>query len=223
MVLAFLSDVHSNIHALDAVLADLDKRGGADGIYVLGDIVGYNAFPNEVIQRLRERNVTAIMGNHDAAATGAIDVSEFNDNAAAGVRYSQKKLLPPNFDWLRGLPAFRRWNGVLAMFHGSPRGALWEYVFPTASDKTIEEFAIEPTVVLGHTHYPMVRRTSRGILFNPGSVGQPRDGDPRASYAILDGSQVTHHRVAYDIDSAARGVLEAGLPPALAQRLFSGT
>lgn len=228
MRVAFVSDVHANIHALEAVFEHAIAEGAAR-VFCLGDIVGYNAFPNECIARLRKGDATAVQGNHDWAATEG-DAEGFNPFAVAGVDYSRRTLSPEHRRWLVDLPreVHLEVEGVsLGLYHGSPRDPLYEYVFPSADSRVLRELAKaagQPRVVaLGHTHLPM--RLDQGATFlNPGSVGQPRDGDPRASYALLDtrSMDTMFHRVPYDVEAAARAVREAGLPEFLWQRLLRG-
>ena len=230
--LAFVSDVHSNIHALEAVL-DHARGEGAEQVLCAGDIVGYNARPNECIALLRKQNVSAVMGNHDWAATDG-ETEGFNPYAVAGVEHSRRALSEENKRWLLGLPRgldVEMGGARVAVFHGSPRDPLFEYVFPTVDGKVLKELAKaagNPQVVaLGHTHLPMrlSAKADKGPLFvNPGSVGQPRDGDPRSSYLLLDTQRLTtaFHRVPYDVEAAAADVRAAGLPEFLWQRLLKG-
>lgn len=228
MRLGFVSDIHSNIHALDAVFEHAAGQG-ADRVFCLGDIVGYNAHPNECVARLRKDEAMAVMGNHDWAATDG-DAEGFNPFAVAGVEFSRRALTEDNKRWLLGLPREARIevdSVSLGLYHGSPRDPLYEYVFPSADSKVLRELvkvAGQPRVVaLGHTHLPM--RLDQGATFlNPGSVGQPRDGDPRASYALLDTRTMDteFHRIPYDVEGAARDVRDAGLPEFLWQRLLRG-
>ena len=225
---ALLSDIHSNLDALTAVLEDMATQG-ADEVFALGDLIGYNAQPNEVLRLLRERKVQCIQGNHDRAVlTG--HPAGFNPYATAGVDYTRKVLQPQHRTWLAELPEMRApgASGVTAMLvHGSPRDPLSEYIFPGSPAWLFEELAEaagSPSIVaMGHTHVPM--RVDQGTLFvNPGSVGQPRDGDARASYCVLDTTRRTteFHRVPYDVESAAAKVRDAGLPDVLWQRLLRG-
>jgi putative phosphoesterase len=226
--LALLSDVHSNIHALQAVLEDVESQG-ADRLASLGDMVGYNAHPNHCVEALRKADAIAVLGNHDWASTTG-QPEGFNAYAVAGVEYSRRKLSEENKAWLQALPERRveRWGPVsVCMAHGSPRAPLTEYLFPSTDARELRDQAKaagKPSVIaLGHTHWPM--RIEAGSLFlNPGSVGQPRDGDSRASYCILDTASLStdFRRVAYDVEAAARDVREAGLPDVLAERLFVG-
>src|SRR5881398_122239 len=200
MRLAVLADVHSNLPALQAVLADVD-RIGPDGIWVAGDHVGYNPWPNEVLEILRERHVRA-------------------------VRWTRIHLTPAGVGYLKDLEDRTRGSmpeGLVAMYHGSPRNDD-EYVFPWAADESIVRAAGAPFVILGHTHLPMVNRFRSGLVVNPGSVGQPRDGNPRAAWGVLDLTQRSFEvrRVGYDIDAVASEIRKAGLPSELADRLYGG-
>jgi len=226
--IAVISDVHSNLEALEAVL----KRVEGMDLYCLGDMVGYGANPNEVLGRLRERKAVSVVGNHDYAVLNR-GTSMFNPRAAAAVLWTADHLTERNREYLRALPREARFElgGVTAyLTHGSPDDSLWEYVDPTTHSLLFGHYLRELRVGLlglGHTHVPYVWQEEEGTVFNPGSVGQPRDGDPRASYAILtlvDGrAEVENYRVEYDYANAAKKIREAGLPDALAMRLFTGT
>jgi putative phosphoesterase len=224
MRLAVLADVHSSLPALEAVLADVD-RVAPEGIWVAGDLVGYNPWPNEVLEILKTRRVRAIRGNHDRAAIGG-ESFRFNELAAEGIRWTRIHLAPAGVGYLKELDDRLRWTmpeGIIAMYHGSPRDDD-EYVFPEMADESILRLAGAPFVILGHTHLPMVRRFRTGLLMNPGSVGQPRDGDPRAAWGLLDLGRRTFdvRRVAYDIEAVATEIRRAGLPYELADRLYGG-
>ncbi len=225
--LAFVSDVHSNLEALEAVLENI----GETETYCLGDIVGYGASPNEVIGLLRKRGVTCTLGNHDYAVLSR-KASEFNARAMRAVTWTIGSLSEESRGFLAGLPTSRTvsFGGTrVYMTHGSPDDNLWEYVFPvTHSD--LFGFYLEKlgarVIALGHTHVPFTWAGREGTVFNPGSVGQPRTGDRRASYALLKtsaaGIKVEHRSVEYDVEAAARKIISAGLPESLARRLFTG-
>ncbi len=224
MRLALLADIHANLPALEAVLRDVDILG-ADQIWVAGDLVGYNPWPNEVIAVAKERRVRAIRGNHDRAAlTG--DTTWFNELAAAAIRWTRIVLSPASVGYLTSLDDRVRVphpHGMIAMYHGSPRNDD-EYVMPWAADEALMRMAGAPFVVLGHTHVPMAFSSRYGILVNPGSVGQPRDQDPRAAWALLDTAKgtVLQRRVPYDLDAVVQQIHKAGLPAELADRLRWG-
>src|SRR5467141_869118 len=224
MRLAVLSDVHSNLPALEAVLADVDMIA-PEGMWVAGDLVGYNPWPNEVLELLQRRRVRAIRGNHDRAVLGA-EAFAFNELAAAAVRWTRIHLAPAGVSYIKDLEDRTLGTmpeGLVAMYHGSPRNDD-EYVFPWAADESIVRAAGAPYVILGHTHLPMVNRFRSGLLVNPGSVGQPRDGNPRAAWGVLDLTQHSFEvrRVGYDIDAVASEIRKAGLPTELADRLYDG-
>src|SRR3989440_3115761 len=224
MHLAVLSDVHANLPALEAVLADVDRLSPA-GIWVAGDLVGYNPWPNEVLQILRDRHAKAIRGNHDRAALSG-DMGRFNELAAAAVRWTRIQLTPGSVTYLKELEDRTRATmpeGAVAMYHGSPRDDD-EYVYPWAADEAVVQKAGAPFVILGHTHLPMALSFRSGVLVNPGSVGQPRDSDPRAAWGLLDLTRRTFaiRRVPYDIDAVATAIKRNGLPTELADRLYTG-
>ena len=226
--LAVISDVHANLEALEAVLK---KTSGRD-ILCLGDLVDYGANPNEVVEIVRNRGVRTIMGNHDWAAVNG-DTSLFNPRAAMSSIWTQRHLRRQNLEFIRTLaPELRDpIEGAKAYFtHGSPDDRLWEYADPRTHADLFGHYLTKlgvRIIGLGHTHVPYVWRDKGKIVFNPGSVGQPRDGDPRASFAVIsiEGQEVTVElrRVEYDVQMAASKILDAGLPAPHASRLFSGT
>lgn len=239
MRIAVLSDVHSNLVALDAVLA---HAGAIDACWHLGDIVGYGPDPDGVVARLAGIGALGVRGNHDAAAIGGDEIEHFNPDARAAMEWTRGAISDETRDWLTGLPE-RRTMGDLTLVHGSPRDPIWEYL-TTASIARASFAALTTTHGLnGHTHVPVAfvldadrvvplrprdgeRLTFAGlrVLLNPGSVGQPRDGDPAASYLILDPDLevATWHRVPYDIGAVQAAMREAGLPRRLAERLALG-
>ena len=229
MRIAVISDIHSNLEAFQAVIADFPKH---DHLLFLGDLVGYGPQPNEVIEQLRQlQPAIVLMGNHDyAVSTG--DVSGFSAHAEIGVMWTRGQIELENRNYLssRTSSATIELDKIRsALFHGSPRDSLNEYIFPGISARSARELiqrARAPLVLLGHTHMPMSYSFNGEMLANPGSVGQPRDGDPRAAYAILtiaEGeSSFEVRRVTYDIGSVAKKIIEAGLPKFLADRLYAG-
>ncbi len=239
MRVAVLSDIHSNIVALDAVLSD---AGDVDAIWHLGDVVGYGPHPDAVVARLDERDATGVRGNHDAAAVGGPEIDWFNPEARAAAEWTRDTLSDATRAWLTALPERRIVDDVL-LVHGSPRDPLREYVTDRASAE--DNLAVQETqhALHGHTHVPAawsagpdrvaliqpgpddaIELGAYRTLINPGSVGQPRDGDARASYLVLDRElgRVTWHRVAYDIGRVQADMRAAGLPERLAARLSHG-
>jgi len=226
--LAIISDVHANLEAFEAVLAETQ---GNDMI-CLGDLVDYGSNPNEVIELVRQRGIRTVMGNHDWAAVSG-DTSQFNARAAMSSVWTRANLTSQNLQFIQTLvPEIRSpFEMSWAYFtHGSPDDRLWEYVDPRTHSDLFAHYLAKlgvRVIGLGHTHVPYVWKEEGGVVFNPGSVGQPRDGNPRASFAVLsvDGYEVSVeiHRVEYDIERAASKIREAGLPDSHAARLFSGT
>ena len=239
MRLADLSDIHSNLTALEAVLADLPA---VDGIWCLGDTIGYGPEPNEVISRLIEVGAAAVLGNHDGAAIGSVDISWFNPDAAAAIRWTAEVLTDASRGFLSGL-AETRVDGDLTAVHGSPRDPIWEYIVsPGVAAANLAAFGTR-WCLFGHTHLPVIYAQTRGDMLavsarrggpqalpasrgfvNPGSVGQPRDGNPDASYVVLDLDAETaeFRRVAYDIRQTQHKMEAAGLPGWLIERLAEG-
>jgi predicted phosphodiesterase len=239
MRVAVLSDIHSNLVALDAVIATFDS---IDAVWHLGDVVGYGPDPDGVVGRLKEVGATGVRGNHDAAAIGGDEIDWFNPDAKTAMEWTRRNLSTATLAWLRGLTP-RRSEGDVLLVHGSPRDPTWEYItsVPVARANLAE--TAERYGVFGHTHVPMVYAERDGrieaispgdgsifrlgdgrALINPGSVGQPRDGNPLASYAVLDteAERCTWHRVAYRIDEVRAAMAEVGLPARLAERLRFG-
>lgn len=229
MRIIVLSDIHANLAALERVLADLPSY---DELYCLGDIVGYGPDPNEVIETLQTHRPTIVLaGNHDyAVVTG--NASGFVDYAVKAIQWTRSQLSKNNLDYLKALaPSARhKAQGIeIAMFHGSPRDPLNEYVFPGTQSsllKRLLELSKAELLLQGHTHVPMSFRDRDALLLNPGSIGQPRDGDTRASYIVLEmeRDKMAHkiRRVQYEIDRTAKSILENGLPSFLAERLSLG-
>ena len=237
---AIVSDVHGNLEALEAVLADLERRG-VERIVCLGDFVGYGASPNECIERLRPRIEAAVAGNHDLAACGRLKLRYFNPDAAQAAAWTDVQLTGENRDYLKALPFTVPWRGML-LVHASPSSPTsWHYVLsPLDAEVEMDAFE-EPVCVIGHSHVPGAFEWNRGrmrytreaeipltagsrYLVNAGSVGQPRDGDPRAAYLLVDEEEemLTHVRLEYDVPGAMRRIENAGLPSFLAERLQWG-
>jgi predicted phosphodiesterase len=241
MRVAVISDIHSNLPALQAVLAEVDGEG-PDQIWCLGDIVGYGPHPNECVNLARERAALSLCGNHDLAVLGAIDVSEFTGDAEAAARWTRGVLGEPEAGWLRELSPSAERPGV-ELYHGSPRDAVWDYVLSeqVALISILETTA--PVVLVGHSHVALAlawdgSELSGGVapegtevdlaagrwLLNPGSVGQPRDGDPRAAWLLIDdeAGRAAFRRVPYPIRETQAAIRERGLPDTLAARLAHG-
>ncbi len=229
MRVVVVSDIHANLASFEKVLADFPSY---DELYCLGDVVGYGPDPNQVVESLRTCNPTVVLaGNHDhAVVTG--QVAGFVGHAVKAIQWTRNELTKDNLAYLSDLnpSAHRKISGLtVAMFHGSPRDPLNEYVFPGTPSAVLKELLLLAgcnLLLQGHTHVPMAYKSGSSMLLNPGSVGQPRDGDPRASYLIIDvdGEKVTHKvkRVAYDIQKTSKRILEKGLPSFLAERLQVG-
>jgi diadenosine tetraphosphatase ApaH/serine/threonine PP2A family protein phosphatase len=250
MLVAILSDIHSNLRALDAVLGSI---GTVDAVWQLGDVVGYGPEPDAVVERLREIGAVGVKGNHDGAVCGDISTVDFNDAGREAVAWTRFRIAATTLEYLASLPETMRPHGEpggdatppadFTLVHGSPREPIWEYLTETFAARENLEYFKTPFCLVGHTHKPLVLRERRGHMqllvpgpesrlelgeqrafLNPGSVGQPRDGDPRASYLILDtaSGRATWQRVAYDVAATQAEMLAAGLPPYLARRLASG-
>ena len=247
MRLAILSDIHSNLPALEAVLDEIDATG-VDETWCLGDVVGYGAQPNECADLVQERCSICLVGNHDLAALDQLDISTFSPAAAAAVRWTRGAMSDGTITFLNGLePADE--SREVALYHASPRDPVWEYVL--WPDQAAECIRVQASRVsfIGHSHValffalpedgaqgqPDARGAQAGAgtslevgrgrwLINPGSVGQPRDGDARAAWLELDTEawRATFHRVAYDIDRAADAIVSTDLPEHLARRLYVG-
>ncbi|POG56992.1 metallophosphoesterase family protein [Haloferax marisrubri] len=218
MRLGVISDVHGNLPALDAVFESMPP---VDRLVCAGDVVGYNPWPEECVSELAERDVPTVSGNHDRAVTSGTGF-RFNSMAAAGVDYARDALSPASMEWLSGLPKTRTLaDGRVKLAHGHPNDPD-RYTYPDDFSPSLLDD--EDLLVLGHTHVQGHRIYDDGIVLNPGSVGQPRDGDPRAAYAVadLDAMEIETERVAYDIDRVAERVREVGLPERLASRLYEG-
>lgn len=220
MKVAVIADIHANFPALEKVLEDI--RGAP--IFCCGDLVGYNTFPNEVIDLIRTNNATSILGNHDRAVlTG--DTGWFNSEAIKAIEWTAGKLTTENRSFLEALPG--AYENEFYMAHGSPKNQLEGYIFSDDPDYVFSDFfnyTERDIIILGHTHIPFVKKIDGKLIFNPGSVGQPRDSDPRASYAILDTEkkEVKIKRVGYDIEKTSTAIMKAGLPKRLGIRLFRG-
>ena len=218
MEIGVISDVHGNTVALDAVFADMPA---VDALACAGDVVGYNPWHAECVAAVRERSIPTVSGNHDRAVASETRFA-FNSMAGAGVAHARETLTEDQIEWLRSLPTTRReFDGRVRIVHGHPENPdRYTYTGEFSPDLLGEE----DVLVLGHTHVQGHERFDEGVVMNPGSVGQPRDGDPRAAYAVLDLDDltVTEHRVEYDIDCVREAVAEADLPARIGDRLAEG-
>lgn len=213
-----ISDVHSNIFALREVMAQLEKEKVAE-IYCAGDIIGYNASANEVVWELRRRGVRCIRGNHDTSLFSMDEDEKMNVMAALSLKYTRQVLKRENASFLNSLPQELRGSDI-SVFHGSP----WdpdEYLYEEMIDESITKSCPSHLIILGHTHVPFVKRVGPAVVLNPGSVGQPRDGDPRASFAIV-GQEAEVRRISYDIEAQIEENRKAGLHSAVSERLRWG-
>jgi predicted phosphodiesterase len=232
-----VSDIHANLVALEAVLAEM---GPVDALWVCGDTVGYGPEPSPVLALLVGRKATIVAGNHDRAVATGEDLDLFNPPAAIAAKTHQRWLSAAERDMLAALPRTLETNSV-TLCHGSLRDPLWEYVTNPASAAASLALAKTPHCCAGHTHVPSLFRAGNSqqpgpvvydtpyplaprAFLNPGSVGQPRDGDPRAAYAVLDlvADTVTFHRSTYRVAQTQRRIRELGLPSIFADRLTFG-
>jgi diadenosine tetraphosphatase ApaH/serine/threonine PP2A family protein phosphatase len=239
---ALLSDVHGNLPAFEAVLEDT-RREGVDQRWCLGDLVGYGAQPDECVALAAAECDLCLVGNHDLVVIGRLDVSDFSANAATAAEWTREHIARDSVDYLAGLEPDDEAHPV-GMYHASPRDPVWEYVLSTSQAGACMD-AMTPRVgAIGHSHVALwFSRVDGGIvdgdlapggteldlsegswLVNPGGVGQPRDGDPRAAWMLLDLERWTAswRRIEYPVDEAARAIQAAGLPAALSDRLYVG-
>jgi len=242
MRIALVSDVHGNLPAFEAVLRDVDATSPGE-IWCLGDLVGYGAQPDGCVTLARERCDLCLAGNHDLVVTGEISIHDFSSSAAAAALWTRETIDRESLDFLRGLePADP--EREIALYHASPRDPVWEYVLSSWQADECMDLMDRRVGAVGHSHVALwFQRTAPGRvdgsqaeagterdlstggwLVNPGAVGQPRDGDPRAAWLLLDTETwaAEWRRVEYSIDEAAKAIEEAGLPRVLAERLYTG-
>jgi len=241
MRILVMSDIHANFPALEAVLSAAIT---VDAVWCLGDLVGYGPHPNECIERVASLpNLTCLTGNHDAAVTDSRNIDKFNDEAGHAIYWTRRNLTDANLEYLSKLAEMVETNWV-TLAHGSPRNPTWEYIIDPVTAMVNFAFFDTQIALVGHSHLPLafvvdktndkidrrllkagdvLKLDSRAIL-NPGSVGQPRDHDPRASFGILDPEAMTWelNRVEYDFKSTQAALKKAGLPAKLATRLGEG-
>jgi putative phosphoesterase len=230
MKIAVISDIHANIHALEAVWEDLWAQD-PDQVYCLGDLVGYGAHPNEVVEFIRARDLPTVMGNHDEGVGFDLEdcgcaytnskLKQLGDRSLA---WSRAHTAPENKRFLQTLPRQIRPSEPLLLVHGSPRRTN-EYLHEDHPQATFERIAKQARcriLVFGHTHLPYQKRVSETLFVNAGSVGRPKDGDPRASYAILDANRVELRRVGYDVKAAGQAIRDSDMPDFYAEELSRG-
>lgn len=230
MKLGIISDIHSNLPALEVVLEELRKEN-VEMLLCLGDVVGYGPFPDQTVQTIRDSDLEKICvkGNHDEKVLGGKTMN-FNPAALEAAEWTKENIAEESLEFLRKLDEYETFEADGKSFfltHGSPRDPLNEYVGEITRETILDQF-FEDTgadvILVGHTHVPFKRKTKRGLMVNPGSVGQPRDGDKRASYAIINAetTEVKHGRVPYNIDKVAEEIKQTDLPDSLAERLYRG-
>ena len=237
-----VSDVHSNLEAFESVIAGAEANGGFDQVWSLGDLVGYGPDPGACIELLRQYDHVGVAGNHDLASIGKLSVEAFNPHAAEANRWTGDQLTEDQVAYLGGL-SLRVEVEEFTVVHGSPRDPVWEYV--VSIEAAVASFLHFDThqCLVGHSHIPFIcRPAEKGaeflafpldtpiklgtdrLIINPGGLGQPRDGDPRASYAVYDSEPgtVIHYRAEYDIPKTQEKMVKHGLPKFLSERLSVG-
>ena len=242
MQVAIISDIHGNRHAFEAVLADVGGTS-ATAIWCLGDVVGYGADPNDCCRLARANTAVCLAGNHDLAVTGDLDLGEFSTGAALAARWTQEVIEDDHREWLKSLSPSGAAEGI-GLYHASPRDPVWEYVLSALLAELCLDAQEERVSLVGHSHVALAFERPEGQpatgaarregdtadlsagewIVNPGSVGQPRDGDPRAAWLLLDTGAWTAEwrRTEYDIAGAAASIRAARLPDSLAERLEYG-
>ena len=240
---AIIADIHANLAAFLAVLVDIERRGEVDEVWCLGDIVGYGPEPHQCIELLRQTNHVCVAGNHDLASIGKVETYEFNPDAVAAVQWTAKQLTPRDISYLEDLPMVME-KDDFTLVHGSPREPIWEYIMSISGAEQNFAYFKSKFCLVGHTHAPMVFSYGKDgsctfsqfspnkefvlgenrLIINPGAVGQPRDGDPRASYAIYDSKteKIGLYRVPYDVGATQARMVEESLPMRLVARLSHG-
>jgi predicted phosphodiesterase len=242
MRVAIVSDVHGNRHAFEAVL-DAVEASGAEELWCLGDLVGYGAEPDACVELARRHAAICLVGNHDLAVRGEIPFEQFTRGAELAARWTQEVIDPASLAYLADLEP-QRLDEPIGLFHASPRDPVWEYVLSPLQAELCLDAARHRVTCIGHSHIALAFSRRDGVpatgetrpqgteldvsagdwLLNPGSVGQPRDGDPRAAWLLLDldGWTATYERTEYDVAGAASAIRAARLPDSLAERLAHG-
>jgi predicted phosphodiesterase len=238
---AIIADIHSNLAAFEAVLHDIERKGGVDELWCLGDIVGYGPDPHRCLELVRRHCHVCVAGNHDLAVIGRLDVSYFNPFAAEACRWTVGQLTPEDIRYLEDLPLTVE-RDDFTLVHGSPSEPALEYVVSKSIAARNFSFFPSSFCLVGHSHMPAIFKEEDGALpvpfspgigvvlgkhrmiINPGAVGQPRDGDPRLSYAIYDseGRVIRLYRLPYDVKTTQDRMMQAGLPIHLVTRLWEG-
>lgn len=220
---ALLADIHSNLHALEKTLEYIDEIR-PDRLVCLGDVVGYGAYPSECISLIRERCDIVVAGNHDWGVCGEIELTWFNPDAQTAARWTRNLLAPEELKWLWDLPLTHEENGLFFVHSYPNHPNQWSYV-RTAEDakQALDESGLK-TVFVAHSHLPFVYNDGKRLLVNVGSVGQPRDSDPRAGFCVYDSETRSAEivRLPYPIPEAQEAIRKAGLPERLAKRLAMG-
>jgi diadenosine tetraphosphatase ApaH/serine/threonine PP2A family protein phosphatase len=238
---AVISDVHGNLPAFEAVMADV-RQSGAEEVWCLGDLVGYGAQPDECVALARDVCDRVLAGNHDLVVTGDIDIGDFSSAAAAAAAWTRENIGEDALEWLRSLSPEDD-EPAIALYHASPRDPIWEYVLSSWQAEECLPLMGRRVGAVGHSHVALWFSDEDGgiagaqappgtdadlsegrWLLNPGGVGQPRDGDPRAAWMLVDTEAWTAswRRVEYPIERAAKAIEDAGLPPVLGDRLYTG-
>ncbi len=240
--IAIISDIHGNHHALQAVLEAIDREH-ITRIVCCGDVIGYGALPNECVEEIRSRKIPVIAGNHDHACLMMTDISNFNEIAKAAVLWTRDQLTEENADFLRQMPmTIKDETNNVFYVHASPKDpGDWNYVLTMGDARTNFNYFTEWVCFIGHSHQPFIIENDRGnldcasrgeiamrrdrrYLVNVGSVGQPRDHNPDACFAVLDvvNDFLEIRRLKYDLEGAQKAIVEAGLPKELSERLAHG-
>jgi len=242
MKVAVISDIHANRHAFEATLEAVAASDAAE-LWCLGDLVGYGAEPDACVELAREHAAVCLAGNHDLAVTGEISLEEFSLGASLAAQWTREVIAPENLDFLRTLRP-RGEESSIGLYHASPRDPVWEYVLSPLQAELCLDVQRHRICLIGHSHVALSFSRAEGEpatgethsageqldasagewLINPGSVGQPRDGDPRAAWLVLETENwtVVYRRSAYDIVGAATAIRAARLPDSLAERLSYG-
>ncbi|MDP1677923.1 MAG: metallophosphoesterase family protein [Bacteroidota bacterium] len=232
MKIAIISDIHGNLEALNAVLAKIDDLN-IQSIYCLGDIVGYGPSPNECVELIRSRNIPSIAGNHDKAVTGELSIESFSQMAKAGVLWTKSIITEENEEYLLNLPYSIQEHDIVFVHSSPDHPEEFRYLLSPEDARESFDYFSNPLCVVGHTHRPVVFcedyttkeiRRDKKFIVNVGSVGQPRDGNWKACFIIMDTEQYTIEfiRVEYDVETVHKKIKAIGLPQKLADRLLAG-